>query len=553
MVPAAYVRMAALPLTGNGKLDRKALPGPEGDAYVSRGYEAPRGKVEQGLAALWAEVLKVERVGRRDNFFERGGHSLLAVTLTERMRREGLHADVRALFTTATLAELAAKVDVGGDSGEVTVPPNLIAAEATSITPEMLPLVTLDQPAIDQIIARVPGGAANVQDIYPLAPLQEGILFHHLMEKEGDTYLLPSLLGFETRERVDRFVGTLQAVIDRHDILRTSVMWEGLDEPVQVVQRRAELPVETVAFDPARGDVAEQLKATYDPRHYRIDVSEAPLLRAFATQDEAQGRWLLLILAHHLAIDHTTLELLVEEAELVGQGRRAELGGAIAFRNFVAQARLGVSREEHEAFFRRLLGDIDEPTAPFGLLDVQGDGGGIVEEARRMLAPALAAELRERARGLGVSAASVMHLAWALVLARASGRDDVVFGTVLFGRMQGGARADRALGMFINTLPVRIDVGERSVVEALRETHEVLAQLLRHEHASLALAQRCSAIPAQTPLFSALLNYRHTAVGDRQPVTRRRRGIERRGAVGRVSGRTTRSRCRWMIWVTGFS
>ena len=113
MVPSAYVRLEALPLTPNGKVDRKALPAPDGQAYVSRGYEAPRGEVEAQLAALWADVLKVERVGRNDNFFELGGHSLLAVTLTARMRRSGLHADVRALFTSATLAELAAKVGGG--------------------------------------------------------------------------------------------------------------------------------------------------------------------------------------------------------------------------------------------------------------------------------------------------------------------------------------------------------------------------------------------------------------------------------------------------------
>ena len=107
MVPAAYVRMEAMPLTPNGKLDRKALPAPEGEAYGVREYEAPRGETEQKLAGIWAEVLKVERVGRHDNFFELGGHSLLAVTLIERMRRQGLKVDVRALFATPTLAELA--------------------------------------------------------------------------------------------------------------------------------------------------------------------------------------------------------------------------------------------------------------------------------------------------------------------------------------------------------------------------------------------------------------------------------------------------------------
>src|SRR4029077_5258679 len=87
MVPAAYVRLESMPLTPNGKLDRNALPVPEGEAYITRGYEAPIGEIETQLAEIWAEVLKVERVGRHDNFFELGGHSLLAITLIERMRQ----------------------------------------------------------------------------------------------------------------------------------------------------------------------------------------------------------------------------------------------------------------------------------------------------------------------------------------------------------------------------------------------------------------------------------------------------------------------------------
>ncbi len=124
MVPAAYVRLEAMPLTANGKLDRKAFPAPEADAYVVRGYEAPQGEIETKLAEIWADVLKVERVGRKDNFFELGGHSLLAVKLIERMRGQGLAADVHALFATSTLAELASAV--GSEGRVVEVPPNRI-------------------------------------------------------------------------------------------------------------------------------------------------------------------------------------------------------------------------------------------------------------------------------------------------------------------------------------------------------------------------------------------------------------------------------------------
>jgi acyl-coenzyme A synthetase/AMP-(fatty) acid ligase len=128
MVPAAYVHLDALPLTPNGKVDRKALPAPEGEAYAARGYEAPVGEVEAVLAGIWSELLGVERVGRHDHFFELGGHSLLGVTLIERMRQRGLHADVRTLFTTRTLAELAAAA--GCEFREVEVPANLIPQPA---------------------------------------------------------------------------------------------------------------------------------------------------------------------------------------------------------------------------------------------------------------------------------------------------------------------------------------------------------------------------------------------------------------------------------------
>ncbi|ERO60969.1 hypothetical protein P308_11365 [Pseudomonas piscis] len=108
MVPAAYVRLDALPLSGNGKLDRRALPEPGADAVLAREFVAPEGELETTLARLWAEVLQVERVGRHDHFFELGGHSLLAVSLVARMRQEGLHADARLLFSQPTLAALAA-------------------------------------------------------------------------------------------------------------------------------------------------------------------------------------------------------------------------------------------------------------------------------------------------------------------------------------------------------------------------------------------------------------------------------------------------------------
>ena len=418
--------------------------------------------------------------------------------------------DVRPLFTSPTLTELAAAV---GEGDEVEVPPNLIPSGCTRLTPDLLPLVTLDQEALDRIVAAVPGGAANIQDIYPLGPLQEGLLFHHLLQEQGDAYLLASLLSFDSRERLDRFLRAFDAVIARHDIFRTAFAWEGLAEPVQVVWRNASLPIEEMAFGPDVEDVAAALLDRLDPRRHRLDVRHAPLFHAAIAADPASGRWLLLLRQHHLVADHTTLEVLFEEIKAHQGGRFGSLPPPLQYRNYIAQARLGLRAEEHARFFQELLADVDEPTAPFGQLEVRGDGEGI-EETRRQLEPDLAERLRQQARRLGITPASVFHLAFARVLAVTSSRSDVVFGTVLFGRLKGGEGADRMPGLFINTLPVRIDAGDEGVEMALRRTHRTLAGLLRHEHASLALAQRCSGVAPPAPLFSALLNYRHSPGSD---------------------------------------
>ena len=506
MVPAAYVALDAWPLTPNGKPDRRALPAPGPDAYAAQGYAAPAGPVEEALAALWAELLGVERVGRDDNFFELGGHSLLIVTMLERMRRFGWRIDVGGVFAAPTVAGLAARLGTMDEAPAL--PAGGIPAGCARITPDMLPLVALKQEEIDAVCAHVDGAAANVQDIYPLAPLQEGILFHHLLSTEGDPYLITYLASFDTRSRLDRYLDALQRVIDRHDILRTAALWEGLPEPVQVVWRRAPLKIVDVEPD-GEGDVAQRLLRQYDPAHYRIDLRHAPLMQAVRTFDAASGRWVLLLLYHHLIGDHTTLAAMQREMHEVMLERADRLPPALPFRRYVAQARLGIGRAQHEAFFRDMLGDVTEATAPFGLQDVRGTGA-LIAQARRRMDDRVARAVRVQARRLGVSAASLCHLAWAMVLGRVSGRDDVVFGTILFGRMSGVEGADRAMGLFINTLPVRIRLA-CGAEEGVRATHATLAGLVRHEHASLALAQRCSGLQPPAMLFSALFNYRYTS------------------------------------------
>ena len=505
MLPAAFVTLESFPLTPNGKLDRQALPAPDRTAGVTRGDEPPAGEVETVLAAIWCELLGLAQVGRQDNFFELGGHSLMVVSLLERLRGQGMALDIRGAFSAPVLAEMAQRITVR--EAEAPVPPPRIPAHCRAITPGMLPLVSLTQAETDAVVETVDGGAANVQDIYPLSPLQEGILFHHLLQAQGDAYLLSSLLAFDSRVLLEAFLAALQQVIDRHDILRSAVCWQGVSRPVQVVWRQAVLPV--TAFVPQTGqDVAGQLRAQASPHSQRMDVSRAPLFSARTAYDPAQQRWLLALNFHHLVCDHISMALVCDEITQILDGNAAALAAPVPYRNFIART-LRVPQSEHEAWFRARLADTDTPTAPYDIADTR-ESGGVCGEARQTLDTALAGHIRAQARRLGVSPGVLFHTALARLLAQLCGRDDVVFGTVLMGRLQAGDSSESGPGMFINTLPLRVSLAGQGVQEAVLTTRDGLAALCEHEQAPLALALRCSGVPQPLPLFSTLLNYRHS-------------------------------------------
>ena len=507
MVPSAIVVLEKFPLTPNGKLDRAALPTPDLRELAARDYEPPQGPVEELIARVGGELLHIARIGRRDNFFELGGHSLLVIQMLERLRREGQTTQVRSVFENPVLADLARVLQRVRMEEHPAVPPNRIPPGCDTITPDMVPLMALEPQHLDYIVGAVPGGAANVQDIYPLAPLQEGLLFHRLMNAQGgDTYVLPTVFAFESDDQLERFVVALQAVIDRHDALRTAVLWERLPQPVQVVYRQAKVPIQTLVSD--NQDPLERLRERMRPEHQGLNLRQAPLIRLLVARGSDPRECCALLQIHHLVCDHGSLATIMAEIKAFLEGRGAGLSCAVPYRDHVAYTLAARRTRDAEAYFRGKLTGIAEPTAPFSITEWLSDGSES-QQARGALEPLLAERVRTQASRHGVSVATVFHAAWALVVAQTSGREDVVFGTVLLGRAQEHSSRGQCLGMFINTLPLCLRLHGLSARQLIEKTQDELVELLEYEQASLAVAQQCADLGASVPLFTSLLNYRH--------------------------------------------
>jgi len=488
MVPSAFVMMDRFPLTANGKVDRGALPAPGRMDRVSHLYEAPVNATEKVLAETWQNTLKLERVGRHDNFFELGGHSLQISRVVQSLRASGFTTEPADVYGNPTVAALAKR---------------LVRLDATE---PQIPLVEIEPSQLDWIARGVHGGAANIQEIYPLAPLQEGILFHHFLdEHRGDTYVLSLLWCFDSREHLERFISAVQMIIDRHDALRTGFLWDQTARPIQFVCSRAPMQIEELQAAP---DPLVQLRDLMRPGIQKIDLRKPPLMNLKVVPQADASACYGLLQFHHLICDHESLDILLEELAAILSGESAQLPQPVPYRNHIARVLHYARTHDAADFFRAKLDAIPSHAAAFDLVDNKADSASILQ-SNRSLPSELSSRLREQARLLSVSPATLFHAAWALIVARASGLDDVVFGSVLSGRLQGLAAGEQAIGMFINTLPLRIRLAGVSAAELVERTHRELIELLSHEHASLAQAQQAVNI-GTTPLFNTLLNYLHS-------------------------------------------
>jgi len=459
MVPTAFVLLDAFPLTSSGKIDRRALPAPtQADLAADQPYAAPRTPTEDLLATLWTEVLHLEQVGINDNFFELGGHSLLAIQVIAHLRSQlQVELPLRTFFETATLAELAQQIDLQR------------TADAPA-SPDRLPIMPVSR-------------AGN----FPASFAQERLWFIQQFAPDCLAYNSPAAIRFQGQLNTSALERSLNAVISRHETLRTT--FTAVDgRPVLVIAPELYLPLPVIDLRHLPSDVRETeaqrlLAADQQP----FDLERGPLIRATLIRMEAAD-YILLVNMHHSITDGWSYAVFYRD---LAAFYNAHLTGTpvtlpdlpIQYADFAQWQRRrlqGALLEEQLAYWKAQLTDCptllplptDYPRPP-----VQSLRGGLY---RQPLPAALVARLKEVSQAEGCTLFMAMTAAFATLLARYTGQNDIVIGSPVVER--GRSEIEHLIGFFVNNLVLRLDLaGNPGFRELLRRTREVALGAYAHQ------------------------------------------------------------------------
>ncbi|MCD0449115.1 amino acid adenylation domain-containing protein [Actinocorallia sp. API 0066] len=465
MLPSALVVLPALPLTPNGKVDRAALPVP---APTRRAVREPGTERERLLCGIFAEVLGTD-VGVDDDFFALGGDSIASITVSSRARRAGLPLSPRDVFALRTPGALAA----------------LEAAEESIVSGELLALT-------DDELARVRETAGGpVADVWPLSPLQEGIHFHASFDTTAvDVYTSQDVFEFAAPLDAERLRTACASLLARNPSLRAGFTGEGLSGTVQFVADDLAPPLRVVdlsGLSPAERDERVSALLAQD-RTTRFDLAAPPLMRLLLLRLGDRDR---LVVSHHLILwDGWSAWLFLEQlfALYESAGDPTGLPSPGSYRDYLAWL-AGQDAEAARAAWRHALSGLDEPTL------VRPDDDGLHPVIPVNLDEVLSAEtgggLQRAARENGLTLNTFMNAAWGLVLSAAVGGSDVVFGAAVAGRPVAVPDVENIIGMFLNTVPVRVALDPAETVrDLLRRLQDERVALIPHEYLGLGDLQR---------------------------------------------------------------
>ncbi len=352
-----------------------------------------------------------------------------------------------------------------------------------------------------------------IEDIYVLSPAQKGILFHALLAPGTGVYCEQISFNLEGHLNIRSFDRAWRTVLDRHSVLRTSFLWEGLDEPLQVVHEAVDLPLSVYDWSEKSRTERDQLLATYlfEDKRKGFALSKAPLIR-LALFRVTENFHHCVITFHHVLLDAWSVALILNEVrafyEADSSGRMLRLPRPQPYRDYIAwltQQDIGTA----ELFWREYLEGFSSPM-PLPIKHSTSPNQLTLEEQLLLLPRPLSAKLRKIGRQLQLTLNTIIKGAWAVLLGRYCGERDIVFGEVVAGRPTGLPDVESMVGLFINILPVRmrLDPGEK-LIDALQRSQYRQAEAHQYNYVSLADIQRWSELPRGKGLFDCIISFQN--------------------------------------------
>ncbi|WP_415835688.1 amino acid adenylation domain-containing protein, partial [Corallococcus soli] len=382
--------------------------------------------------------------------------------------------------------------------------------DARRFSPGDFPLAALSQPSLDTVLRQA---GSDVEDVYPLSPTQQGMLFHALLSPDSSTYFLQLSWTITSALDVPAFLRAWVACLQRHTILRSSFHWEGLPTPLQVVHSRVELPIEQLDWsDLSASEQQSRLEQLLlQDKQRGFELRRAPLMRLTVVrfaEDSVRFLWS----HHHLLVDGWSLGVLMKEVfslyDAFHAGSVPQLVGRPPFHDYIAWLQRRDASTD-ASFWRTYLDGFSAPTSLPGDTHAAPPRGQQPEHLTLELdlSPEATEALQAFARQHQLTLHTLALASWGLVLSHYSGEQDVVFGNTVAGRPPELPDSDTLVGIFINTLPTRVRVpSDASPLRPwLQSLQAQQLELRQYEHSSLVQVQACSAIPSGTPLFDSLL------------------------------------------------
>ncbi|SCK55851.1 non-ribosomal peptide synthetase [Streptomyces sp. WMMB 322] len=547
MVPASLAVLEAMPRTPNGKVDKAALPVPDGAARASADeFTAPRTGTEEYIAGLWKEVLGVERVGADDDFFVLGGHSLLAGRVVGRLsKRFGRRIPVRLLFDRPTVASLAQELDGSGEEQAAAPAPE--AQETGRETPDQAsPPAPDGADAPAGTGAPAPDGEAKQREQAPrpgpdgpaplprlAAPGEDAVLLpaslgqsrlwflHELDPGSTRAYLMPAQVELDGPVDEPALTDALGRLAERHETLRTALV-ERDGELRQAVHPQVTVPLERIdlrgAGDGERDRETERILREAATRPF--DLARAPLMRATLLRTGEERRVLSLVF-HHAVCDRWSVSVLVRELVTLYESRLAGADPAlpelpVQYGDYADWQRKHLTAPETErqlAYWKETLADLmpvelpaDHPRPP-----VQTFRGGV---RYRPVPAAVMRTLEHLGARSGATLFMVLLAAFDVLIQHYSGRQDVAVGSPVAGR--GRPESENLIGFFVNNLVLRTDLsGDPAFTELLARVRETC--LGAYAHPDVPFERLVDEVGAardlsRTPLFQTVFSFGNVEV-----------------------------------------